>query len=76
MKNITTFRFSFRPHLRIANFGSAELVDIHGQVYLRGGSQPERTEALEWMSLCMPERPVRLRPVRFRQFQRVRHAAC
>ena len=75
MKNIMMPRITFRPHLRIARFGAAELVDVHGQVYLRGGSSIERTEALEWMSLCMPERPVRLRPMRLRPFRRCRALA-
>ena len=74
MKNMTIPRFSFRSELRIANFGAAELVDIHGQVYLRGGTSLERNEALEWVSLCMPEQAVRLRPMRFRAFRRCKHA--
>jgi hypothetical protein len=70
MKNIAIRGFRFEQ--RIASFGSAQLVDIHGEVYLRGGSSIERGEALEWMSLCMPERPVRLRPMRVRAFRRCR----
>jgi hypothetical protein len=70
MKNTTISRLVFRPELRIACFGNAELVDIHGQVYLRGGTCLERNEAIEWMSLCMPERSVRLRPMRSRAFRR------
>ena len=74
MKTMSIPRFSFRSELRIASFGAAELVDIHGQVYLRGGTSLDRNEALEWMSLCMPERAVRLRPMRFRPFRRCKHS--
>jgi len=76
MKNMTTTRTAFRPELCIASFGGAELVDIHGEVYLRGGSSVERTEALEWISLCMPDRSVRTRPMRFRGFRPWRFRAC
>jgi len=39
----------------IAQFGEARLVRLKGRVHLRGGSMADRTEALEWMAIFMPE---------------------
>jgi len=39
----------------IAQFGEAVLVRMDGGIVLRGGSMADRTEALEWLSMFMPE---------------------
>ena len=39
----------------IAIFGEARLVRVNGRVHLRGGSMADRTEALEWIALFLPE---------------------
>ena len=39
----------------IATFGTAELIKVNGNMTLRGGSTGDRTEALEWISLFLPE---------------------
>jgi hypothetical protein len=39
----------------IAQFGEAVLVRMDGRIVLRGGSMADRTEALEWLSMFMPE---------------------
>lgn len=39
----------------LGTFGEAHLIRCEGRVYLRGGSMSDRMEALEWMSLFMPE---------------------
>jgi hypothetical protein len=39
----------------IATFGDARLVRVNGRIHLRGGSMSDRMEALEWLSLFMPE---------------------
>ena len=39
----------------IAQFGESMLMRVDGQIVLRGGSMADRTEALEWLSLNMPE---------------------
>ena len=44
----------------IASFGDAKLVKVDGTLHLRGGSMSDRIEALEWVSLFLPEEAVRL----------------
>jgi hypothetical protein len=39
----------------LAQFGEAVLVRINGQIVLRGGSMADRMEALEWLSMFMPD---------------------
>lgn len=39
----------------IAVFGDARLVKVNGRVHLRGGSMADRTEALEWIALNLPD---------------------
>ncbi|HKX62260.1 MAG TPA: hypothetical protein VJS65_10455 [Verrucomicrobiae bacterium] len=39
----------------ISQFGEAVLVRMDGRIVLRGGSMADRTEALEWLSMFMPE---------------------
>jgi hypothetical protein len=45
----------------IAQFGEAILVRINGQIVLCGGSMADRTEALEWLSMFMPDVVARLK---------------
>jgi hypothetical protein len=45
----------------IATFGEARLVRVKGRVELRGGSMADRTEALEWLLVMMPDEAPRLR---------------
>lgn len=45
----------------VAVFGEARLVKQDGQIHLVGGTMADRTEALEWMLLFMPDEAVRLR---------------
>jgi len=42
----------------LATFGEAELIRVAGVIHLRGGSMADRMEALEWLSLFMPEAAV------------------
>ena len=39
----------------VAIFGEARVVRINGRIHLRGGSMADRMEALEWLSMFMPE---------------------
>ena len=39
----------------LATFGTARLVNVNGQIALLGGSMSDRTEALEWGSLFLPD---------------------
>jgi hypothetical protein len=39
----------------LATFGEARLVRVGDRVHLRGGSMSDRMEALEWLSVFMPE---------------------
>ena len=39
----------------IARFGEATVLRRDGRVVLRGGSMADRMEALEWLSMFMPE---------------------
>ncbi|HAM70648.1 MAG TPA: hypothetical protein DCM86_03285 [Verrucomicrobiales bacterium] len=45
----------------VAVFGEARLLKQDGQIHLIGGTMADRTEALEWMMLFMPEEAVRVR---------------
>ena len=45
----------------IASFGEARLVRREGRVFLVGGTMSDRTEALEWAMLFLPEEAVQLR---------------
>jgi hypothetical protein len=42
----------------LATFGEAELIRAGGVIHLRGGSMADRMEALEWLSMFMPEAAV------------------
>ncbi len=42
----------------IAGFGEAKLVKVDGRIQLRGGSMADRTEALEWVALFLPDEEV------------------
>ena len=44
----------------VASFGEAKLVKVDGTLQLRGGSMSDRIEALEWISIFLPEESVRL----------------
>ena len=44
----------------IATFGDATLVKVEGKLHLRGGSMVDRMEALEWVSLFLPDDVVSL----------------
>jgi len=39
----------------LALFGEARVLRIKGRIHLRGGSMADRMEALEWLSMFMPE---------------------
>jgi hypothetical protein len=39
----------------IASFGDAKLVKCDGKLQLRGGTMADRLEALEWMSMFLPD---------------------
>jgi hypothetical protein len=39
----------------VGQFGEAALVRIEGRIVLRGGSMTDRMEALEWLSMFMPD---------------------
>jgi hypothetical protein len=41
--------------IEVARFGDAVLIRSRGRIVLRGGSMADRTEALEWMALFMPD---------------------
>lgn len=55
MKNRTKELVTERTEEIIATFGEARLIRAEGRVYLRGGSMADRMEALEWLSMMMPE---------------------
>ena len=42
----------------IATFGEAKLVKVDGRIQLRDGSMADRMEAMEWISLFMPDEVV------------------
>jgi len=39
----------------LASFGEARVVRVKGRLHLLGGSMADRMEALEWLSMFMPE---------------------
>jgi hypothetical protein len=43
----------------IAIFGEAQLLRVDGHVQLQGGTMADRIEALEWLSIFLPNEPVR-----------------
>ena len=45
----------------IAVFGDARLVRVNDRVHLRGGSMADRTEALEWIAMNLPDTVAGLR---------------
>ena len=45
----------------VAAFGEATLVKIDGRLELRGGTMADRIEALEWVSLFLPEEAPRVK---------------
>ena len=45
----------------LAAFGDATLVKGESGLELRGGTMADRSEALEWVSLFMPEQAARIR---------------
>ena len=45
----------------VAVFGEARLVKIEGQLFLLGGSMADRTEAMEWVMLFLPDEVVGLK---------------
>ena len=51
----------FKAEEVIATFGEACLVRADDRIELRGGSMSDRIEALDWMSIFMPDEVVRLR---------------
>ena len=55
MKNRTKELVTERTEEVIATFGEARLIRTEGRVWLRGGSMADRMEALEWLSMMMPE---------------------
>ena len=55
MKNRTREIIQDRPEEIIAVFGEARIVRVDGKVYLHGGSMADRTEALEWLAMFLPE---------------------
>ena len=55
MKNRMHMESVFNGEQLIATFGQAELVKMDDGMLLRGGSSTDRLEALEWISLFLPE---------------------
>ncbi len=45
----------------VAVFGEARLVKIEGCLFLLGGSMADRTEAMEWVMLFLPDEVVGLK---------------
>ena len=45
----------------IATFGEAKLVKVDGQIQLWGGSMADRMEAMEWVSLFLPDEAVNIK---------------
>ncbi len=44
----------------VAVFGEARLVKIEGRLHLLGGSMADRTEAVEWVMMFLPDEVVRM----------------
>jgi hypothetical protein len=55
MKNRIETEMGYTWERLIATFGRAELIKTTDGMVLRGGSASERMEALEWISLFLPE---------------------
>ena len=55
MKNRTKELVTDRTEDVVATFGEARLVRVDGRICLRSGSMADRMEALEWLSMMMPE---------------------
>jgi len=55
MKNRTKELVTEQTEEIIATFSEARLIRAEGRIYLRGGSMADRMEALEWLSMMMPE---------------------
>ena len=55
MNNRTEEFIEDRREEVIALFGEARIIRNDGKVYLRGGSMADRTEALEWLAMFLPE---------------------
>jgi hypothetical protein len=55
MKNRIDTEIDYHREQLIASFGQAELVKIEDAIVLRGGTSSDRTDALEWISLFLPE---------------------
>ena len=55
MNNRTEEFIQDRREEVIASFGEARIVRVGGKIYLRGGSMADRTEALEWLAMVLPE---------------------
>lgn len=55
MKNRTEEIIQDRPEEFVAVFGEARVVRVNGKIHLRGGSMADRSEALEWLAMFLPE---------------------
>jgi hypothetical protein len=55
MKNRFDIETHYNREQLIATFGQAELLKMEEGMVLRGGSSSDRLEALEWISLFLPE---------------------
>ena len=55
MKNRMDIETGYNRQQLIATFGAAELLKLDDGMVLRGGTAADRTEALEWISLFLPE---------------------
>jgi len=55
MKNRMDIETGYKQEQLIATFGQAELLKMDEGMVLRGGSSSDRSEALEWISLFLPE---------------------
>ena len=60
MNNELRTQIRFAEEL-IASFGEARLVRREGRICLIGGAMADRTEAMEWAMLFLPDESVRLR---------------
>lgn len=60
----------WKDFLVLARFGRAWIIDINGELRLSGGSKQEQREALEWASMFLADRalrinlpPIKIRPI-------------
>lgn len=51
----------FKAEEVVAAFGEARLVRVEDRIELHGGSMSDRIEALDWMSIFMPDEVVRMK---------------